>query len=71
MIDDDENALLCDFGLARVLEEVPSGLTTTSIGTCSLRYAAPELISDDVSPHTLPSDMWALGCLLLVVSPRH
>lgn len=60
-------ALLCDFGLARVLEEIPSGLTTTETHTGTTRYASPELISEDVPCHTLKSDVWAWGCLFLVV----
>lgn len=61
--------MLCDFGLAKVIEDVPSGLTTTSTPSCSVRYAAPELIVGDGSPHTLQSDVWAWGCVLLVVGP--
>lgn len=61
--------MLCDFGLAKVIEAVPSGLTTTTTPSCSIRYAAPELILGGGSPHTLPSDVWAWGCVLLVVRP--
>lgn len=68
LIDEEGNAQLCDFGLAKILEDVPSGLTTTSTSCCSVRYAAPELLHDD-SSHGLESDMWAWGCLVLVVSP--
>lgn len=67
-MNDDGDAVLCDFGLAKVLEDVPSGLTTTSPDACTLRYAAPELIKEDGSPRTLTSDMWAWACLLLAAS---
>lgn len=59
--------MLCDFGLARILEDVPSGLTTTSARGCTFRYAAPELVLGD-GLHSLAGDVWAWGCLLLVVS---
>lgn len=68
LIDDYGNAQLCDFGLARILDDEPSGLTTTKTASWSLRYAAPELIKNDVTSHTRETDMWAWGCLLLVVS---
>lgn len=70
LIDDDGNAQLCDFGLAKILEAVPSGLTTSDTISRSLRYAAPELLNNNKPAHTLPSDAWAWGCLLLVVRFR-
>lgn len=68
LVNDSGDAVLCDFGLARILEDVPSGLTTTSAPGCTLRYAAPELVSGDGSVHSLASDAWAWGCLLFLVS---
>lgn len=59
--------MLCDFGLAKVLEETPTGLTTEANPAYTLRYAAPELLRESVSLHTLPSDVWAWGCLFLAV----
>lgn len=60
--------MLCDFGLSKVLEETPSGLTTTTNPTYTLRYAAPELILGDGVTRNLASDVWAWGCLVWVVS---
>lgn len=71
LIDDFGNAQLCDFGLAKVLEDVPTGLTTTTPVACTLRYAAPELVKAEVLRHTLQSDLWAWGCLFLGVSCEH
>lgn len=62
-------ALLCDFGLSQVLEETPSGLTTTTSIGLTTRYGGPELFEDNPC-RTLPSDIWAWGCLLLVVRTR-
>lgn len=67
VIDDDGNAQLCDFGLAQILDTEPSGLTTTNTTSCSLRYAAPEIIKSNKRAHGLESDVWAWGCLVLVV----
>lgn len=58
---------LCDFGLARMLEDEPSGLTTTGLPRLTLYYASPELLNN-VAGHTLKSDVWAWGCLFLSVS---
>lgn len=64
--------MLCDFGLAEVLESAddgPSGLTTSRSIRGSTRYMAPELIlaMDGVPSRTLESDVWAWGCLLFEV----
>lgn len=60
--------MLCDFGLARIMDEVPSGLTTSKRIVGTPRYASPELFMDDDHAHTFASDTWAWGCLFLEVS---
>lgn len=65
LVNERGNAMLCDFGLARVLEEIPSGLTTRSTRIGTLRYVSPELMMD--ARHTRESDVWAWACLLLEV----
>lgn len=66
LVDNAGNARLCDFGLARMLEDEPSGLTTTDRPKYTLFYASPELLHDGTR-HTLKSDVWAWGCLFLGV----
>jgi serine/threonine protein kinase len=69
LIDDQEHARICDFGLARILSEIKTDLTTTTNYTGSLRYMAYELARTD-EPFTVPtasSDMYAMGCLGLEV----
>lgn len=44
LVDNGGNVLLCDFGLTKVIQEAPSGLTTTAFAYTSL-YAAPELVA--------------------------
>lgn len=66
LVNDQGKAMLCDFGLARILEEIPSGLTTSRAKTGTLRYLSPELLGEDPR-HTCQSDAWAWGCLVLEV----
>lgn len=68
LIDDDEHARICDFGLTRIILDTDehSNLTTTTIHTGTARYLAYELaVQDDqtrIDP-TKETDIWALGCL--------
>ena len=65
----DTRAVLCDFGLAKAISEtgLASGMTTSRTLKMSLRYSSPELLNDLEPSHSLPSDVWALGCLFLEV----
>lgn len=58
----------CDFGLARVMDNQPSGLTTTTTVKGTTRYLSPELLLDDNAEKTLQSDVWAWGCAVYEVS---
>ncbi|KAG8905225.1 hypothetical protein FRB99_000445 [Tulasnella sp. 403] len=60
LVNEQESAVLCDFGLAAAMEEV-SGLSTSKGFTGSIRWCSPELLFDH--PRTPESDMWAWGCL--------
>ncbi|KAG8958011.1 general transcription repressor [Tulasnella sp. 408] len=66
LINDRIEAVLCDFGLARLADGQPSGLTTTKTIKGSTRYMSPELVEEN-GTHTLSSDVWAYGCLALRV----
>ncbi|KIO15995.1 hypothetical protein M407DRAFT_34375 [Tulasnella calospora MUT 4182] len=57
--------MLADFGLSKALEEGPTGLTTSDGLKGTLRCYSPELIRDQDSSQSLPSDIWAWGCLVL------
>jgi serine/threonine protein kinase len=56
---------LCDFGLAKTLEENPSGLTTAEVFVGSTRWLAVELLSEN--SRTRQSDIWAFGHLIIEV----
>lgn len=75
MIDDDGNALLCDFGLSRLHYDVTRSLTAIRSGG-KLRFLSPELTSsDDAFRTTETSDVYSLAMLvyelLYEVAPFH
>lgn len=62
-------AVLCDFGLSRLLES-PTGLTSSSaVDKMSVRWSSPEILSG--SGKSKKGDIWAWGCLLLEVSENN
>ncbi|KAG8895094.1 hypothetical protein FRB99_000769, partial [Tulasnella sp. 403] len=64
LINDERRAVLCDFGLAKAMEAMPSGLTTSTFNLGgSLPYESPELVLG-TSLRSPRSDVWAWGCLL-------
>lgn len=60
--------MICDFGMAKIIEEVSTGLTTTGRSIGTVRYTSPEIVMDDDYIHTLQSDIWAWGCMAFQVS---
>jgi serine/threonine protein kinase len=70
-MDDNGNPRICDFGLARIIQEGGTGgLTTTTEHTGTERYLAPELVTSNLPTPTTASDIYALGCLGLEVRVR-
>ncbi|KAG8882908.1 hypothetical protein FRB99_004625 [Tulasnella sp. 403] len=57
--------MLCDFGLSKVLDDVPSGLTTSNIAAGTLRWTAPEVLNG--KKPTTPADIYSFGWLALEV----
>lgn len=70
LVNADRRGVLADFGLSKALEEGPTGLTTSDGLKGTLRCYSPELIREQDSSHSLPSDIWAWGCLVLEVRMR-
>ncbi|KIO28695.1 hypothetical protein M407DRAFT_71521, partial [Tulasnella calospora MUT 4182] len=60
-------AVLADFGLSTILEEEGTGMTTSTGLKGTVRYYSPELILEADVKHSLQSDIWAWGCLILEV----
>ncbi|KAG8908157.1 hypothetical protein FRB99_008700 [Tulasnella sp. 403] len=64
LINKECRAVLCDFGLAKTMENMPSGLTTSTFNQAgTLSYESPELLLG-TSLRVRESDVWAWGCLL-------
>ena len=66
LIGQDGSAKLCDFGLAKALDD-PTGLTSTTSIRGSPRYMGPELLEDNATVST-HSDVWAWACIAGEVS---
>ncbi|KAG1764538.1 kinase-like domain-containing protein [Suillus occidentalis] len=75
LIDEGGQAKLIDFGLSSVVLPLfgQSHLAATSIHAGAIRYAAPELLSDDVGDLSLEkTDIYSFGCVMLqILSGRH
>lgn len=74
-MDEDGNAIITDFGLSKVMEEITNDSTTvgTSFFAGSTRWMAPELIfaliedDDTIPPITPASDVYAFASVCLEV----
>jgi serine/threonine protein kinase len=63
LISNNHEAVLTDFGLSKVIEDVNrAGSSTSNRGAGALRWKAPELLGIHLIPVTPASDVWAFGC---------
>lgn len=61
LVNDDRSAVLCDFGLAIVLQDEPMGLTTAEGFKGTIRWCSFEVLCGErKSPE---SDIWSWGLL--------
>jgi len=70
LVNSEGHAMLCDFGLAMILQEVSTHPRTGSRYSTP-RFSAPELIEDtgdNPPPRTKFTDMWAFGCTGMQIS---
>ncbi len=75
MVDENGNAIITDFGLSKIIEEITTDNTTvgTSFFAGSTRWMAPELLlalieDDGVPPITPASDVYAFASVCLEVN---
>lgn len=64
IITDKVEAALCDFGIARVMCDFTTGVTSRNPGAGTTRYQAKELLLDSAQPNNM-SDLYAFGGLIL------
>ncbi|KAF8317287.1 kinase-like domain-containing protein, partial [Cantharellus anzutake] len=64
LIASDGRASICDFGLSRVLDDDPTGFTSTVVGM-TLRFSAPELLENNEK--TVDADVYAYGCTCIEI----
>ncbi|KAG8922777.1 hypothetical protein FRC00_007056, partial [Tulasnella sp. 408] len=64
LVNDDGEVELCDFGISRVLEDVPSGFTTGA-GAGTLPYQAPEYLVNNT--RSTAADVYSFGGVMLKV----
>jgi len=78
LIDDNKNAVLCDFGLASITADAESAHASTVNSAGSIRWMAPERLSIfDGNPEPAPtavrvtreSDMYSLAMVVIEVRP--
>ncbi|KAG8981755.1 hypothetical protein FRB90_007034 [Tulasnella sp. 427] len=70
LVTNERTAVIADFGLSQLVD-TESGLTTTKNIKGSYRYLSPELIEAEGSRHTLSSDVWAFGCVVMEILTGH
>lgn len=66
LVNDSQEAAICDFGLARIIQEMQTGFTTTAQGQGGKGYLDPELL-DCEEKKTTHSDVYRFGGLVLYV----
>lgn len=59
-------AKLCDFGISRHTQATGN----RDIPAYTTAYQAPEMFGSRLSHPSMASDVWALGCVILEVSPQ-
>jgi len=62
LIDADGDAKLGGFGMAKLLDDTRTGLTTSDDPRFSMRYASPEALSGHPADRTM--DVYSFGCLV-------
>ncbi|OHS96698.1 hypothetical protein TRFO_09864 [Tritrichomonas foetus] len=64
MLDDSFSAKICDFGIAKFIDNCDDNLSMTK-GIGTLHYMAPEVMKED--DYGLPADVYSFGLLLIYV----
>ncbi|KAG8846295.1 hypothetical protein FRB96_002047 [Tulasnella sp. 330] len=70
LINSSREAVISDFGLAKIKSEVPTGMTTEGTTKGTLLYMAPELHLDTSVEGTAETDVYAFALLILEILSR-
>ncbi|KDR73275.1 hypothetical protein GALMADRAFT_72592 [Galerina marginata CBS 339.88] len=64
LITDEGRAVLSDFGLSQVVEDLgrPTGYTLSNPDFGPIRWQPPEFLENDEEPAMPTSDVWSFGC---------
>ncbi len=65
LVGDDRRAILCDFGLSRISNELSTDQTSSVMGATP-RWTAPEVIFDEKK--TVKGDIYSFACTCIQVS---
>ncbi|CAF4683705.1 unnamed protein product, partial [Rotaria sp. Silwood2] len=63
--DGTHQAVICDFGIARCLDNDNQEKKRTNTTKGTIRWMAPELCSPPPEPSSFSSDVWSYGCIIL------
>lgn len=67
MVTDSGNAVICDFGISKLVESLTSGRVASSVtGYGAARYCAPEFFTHSLDKPTPSGDVWMFGMTFLV-----
>ncbi len=64
LFDEDGNAFVSDFGLAKLAESADGGLTGSAAMLGTPHYMAPEIAAQGLRAATTATDVWSLGVVL-------
>ncbi|UJR17072.1 hypothetical protein I4U23_003969 [Adineta vaga] len=64
-------AVICDFGIAKYLDNDHQEKKRTNTTKGTIRWMAPELCTPPPEPSSYLSDVWSYGCTILEVTSAH
>lgn len=65
MINDDGEAMITDFGIAKILQSVSTGYTTNNASAFTVRCSSPEALEGE--ERTVKSDVYSFACYALEI----
>ncbi|CAF4087441.1 unnamed protein product [Adineta steineri] len=66
--DGTHEAVICDFGIAKLLDDDNQEKRRTNTTKGTIRWMAPELCAPPPEPSSYLSDVWSYGCIILEIT---